>query len=227
MVWSLIQYVTWLQQIPQPAHRKYDAGVTLGRGGAVLLACEWLSVPPFSLKGNLVIVGWPCAWVPRWLLAIIKTQLCFHKTLLNPFGTSSWPFQSIPLHVPFSFLSPTRHCTKWCFVSRQRTDSPPLVTPVSALPSCPMASAPIRIYCQSSFIPLAGRGPCSAKMSNVKGVLTQLWPARTLIHSDGWKWLEGSQVKREKKHSQKKGTNLACASEVQEANTAAIRLTNQ
>lgn len=121
---------------------------------------------------------------------------------------SSRPFQSIPLHVPFSFLSPTRHCTKWCFVSRQRTDSLPLVTPVSALPSCPMASAPIRIYCRSSYVPLAGRGPCSAEMSNVKGVLMQLWPACTLTHPDGWKWLEGGQVKRKKNIPRWKGWML-------------------
>lgn len=118
---------------------------------------------------------------------------------------SSRPFQSTPLRVPFSFLSPTRHCTKWCFVSRQQTDSLPLVTPVSALPSCPMASAPIRIYCWGSFIPLASRGPCSAKMSNVKGVLMQHWPACTLTHPDSWKWLEGGQAKRKKNIPRRKG----------------------
>lgn len=121
---------------------------------------------------------------------------------------SSRPFQSIPLCVPFSFLSPTRHCTKWCFVSRQRTDSLPLVTPVLALPSCPMASAPIRIYCQSSFGPLVGRDPCSAHMSNAKGVLMQLWPACTLTHPDGWKWLEGGQEKRKKNIPRRKGWTL-------------------
>lgn len=117
---------------------------------------------------------------------------------------SSWPFQSIPRHVPFSFLSPTRHCTKWCFVSRQQTVSPPLVTPVSALPSCPMASAPVRIYCRC-LLPLTGRGLCSAKMSNVKGVLAPVCdPACTLTHPDGLKWLERGQVKKEKTHSQKR-----------------------
>lgn len=124
-------------------------------------------------------------------------------------------------------LSPTRHCTKWCFVSRQRTDSLPLVTPVSALPSCPMASAPIRIYYRGSFALLAGRGPCSAGMSNAKGVLMQLWSACTLTHPDGWKWLEGGQAIREKKHSQKKGMNAECASDLQEINTGAITLINQ
>lgn len=111
---------------------------------------------------------------------------------------SSWPFHSIPRHVPF--LSPTRHCTKWCFVSRQQTVSPPLVTPVSALPCCPMASAPIRIYCGSLLL-LAGRGLCPANMSNVKGVL---WPC---THSDTSRWLEtvggGPREKKKNTHSQK------------------------
>lgn len=116
---------------------------------------------------------------------------------------ASRSFQSIPLRVPFSFLSPTRHCTKWCFVSRQQTVSPPLVTPVSALPSCPMASAPIRIYCRSRFILLASRGPCSAEKSNAKEFWRDSGP-HTLWHiqmaGNGWraaKW-------KEKKHSQKK-----------------------
>lgn len=127
------------------------------------------------------------------------------QSIWSDVKASSRPFQSIPLCVPFSFLSPTRHCTKWCFVSRQRTVSPPLVTPDSALPSCPMASAPIRIYCLCGFIPLAGRGLCSAQMSNMKGVLAWLCnPARTLTHPDGLKRLEGGQVGK-KKHSQKKG----------------------
>lgn len=122
---------------------------------------------------------------------------------------ASRPFQSIPLRVPFSFLSPTRHCTKWCFVSRQQTVSPPLVTPVSALPSCPMASAPIRTYCRSRFVPLSSRGPCSAEKSNAKGS-SDATLART--HSDTSRWLEmvGGQPSEKKKKTfpEEKGWTL-------------------
>lgn len=105
------------------------------------------------------------------------------QSIWRDMQASSWPFQSIPRHVPFFFLSPTRHCTKWCFVSRQQTVSPPLVA-VSALPSCPMASAPIRIYC-CCLLPFVLVRVCD--------------PAHTLTHPDGLKWLEREQEKKRKK----------------------------
>lgn len=132
----------------------------------------------------------------------MKTQLRIQWTSLNRFrGMCKLHLSRFNLSLamfPF-FLSPTRQCTKWCFVSRQQTVSPPLVTPVSALPSCPMASAPIRIY-GCCLLPLAGRGLCSAEMSVVRGVLARVCdPASTLTHPDGLKWLERGQVKRREK----------------------------
>lgn len=135
----------------------------------------------------------------------MKTQLGIQRAPRNRFrGACKLHLSPFNLSLAmFPFLSPTRHCTKRCFVSRQQTVSPPLVTPVSALPSCPMASAPSRIYC-CCLRPLAGRGLWSAEMSDVTGVLARRRdPASTLTHPDGLQWLERGQVrKRKKKHAQ-------------------------
>lgn len=157
-------------------------------------------------------------------------QLCFHETLLNPFGVMHklnlgpfnlslcmFPFPFYPQHdtAPSDVLFPGNGPTLFPLLLQSQLSHPAL-WPLHLL----------GFTIRSSFVPLAGRGPCSAEMSNVKGVLMQLWPACTLTHPDGWKWLEGGQAKR-KKHSQKKGMNTECAPDLQEVNTGAIMLINQ
>lgn len=114
---------------------------------------------------------------------------------------SSWPFQSIHCHVPFY----PQHGTAPSDVlfPGNRPSLLPLLLPVSALPSCPMASAPILGFtvavCFPSPVGVSALPRCQ------KGVLArECDPARTLTHPDGLKWLERGQVKKKKEKKQTK-----------------------
>lgn len=142
----------------------------------------------------------------------MKTQLRIQKALHNRYGGMCelrlGPFNPSLAMLPLPLYPQHGTAPSDALFPGNRPSPPPLVTPVSAPPSCPMASAPVRIYSLFAPPPPAGRGLRSAKMSNVKGALARARdPARTLTLPDGLKWLERSQVEKKKEknpHSQER-----------------------
>lgn len=91
----------------------------------------------------------------------MKTQLRIQRALRNRYGGMCelrlGPFNPSLAMLPLPLYPQHGTAPSDALFPGNQPSPPPLVTPVSAPPSCPMASAPVRIYCLCSLRPPAPR----------------------------------------------------------------------
>lgn len=158
----------------------------------------------------------------------MKTQLCIQKAQLNQYGgmckLQLGPFNLSLAMFPFPFYPQQGTAPSDALFPGNRPSPPPLVTPVSALSLPALWPLLLLGFTVAVCFSSAGRGLCSAKMSNVKGV--QAWvrdPAHTLWHFqmawNGWRGVKWKNREKKKKNTfpEEKGwtwRGVKCASDL-------------